>query len=132
MLFRGKIVNDKRWVYGIYCPFNWDFFGKREQKPQIIILDENTKTDGLWCEIIPETVGQFTGKFDKTGTKIFEGDICEYIDDDGESSLFTVFWDDFRFRIISERNCFDDLDEFFCNRAVVVGNIHDNLLPLND
>jgi uncharacterized phage protein (TIGR01671 family) len=62
--FRGKRKNGE-WVEGLPC--------ERGRDGQItnIRADE----DWLFYDIIPETVGQFTGLKDKNGKEIWEGDI---------------------------------------------------------
>ena len=60
--FRGKSTNNGKWVYAKLHGFGMDLFNE--------CVQENT-------------IGQFTGLFDKNGKGIYEGDIVEQIVTDG-------------------------------------------------
>lgn len=115
---------DSNWVYGGIFPNNkgGDFAIIYQQEPTI---EKFT--------VYADTIGQYTGKNDKNGTKIFEGDIVK---DEQSGYEYVIKW-------FSEYACFAlanknghmeyDVDEFemLVNDLIVIGNIHDNLELIN-
>jgi uncharacterized phage protein (TIGR01671 family) len=119
ILFKGKRKDNGEWIEGC-CIKRWT--GK-SYKYYI--------HDGLYGgEVIPETVGQFTGLYDKHRKKIFEGDIAKpkRKDDDDDMwifSNFVVVFDDGSWHL---DNCGrgDFLYNFEPREIEIVGNRYDN------
>lgn len=73
-------------------------------------------------EVIPETVGEYTGLRDKNGKRIFEGDVV--LLKSGEEPYLVAF-DECCFQVYSYGVQYV-MDNFCDHNIEVIGNVHDN------
>jgi len=127
ILFRGKRTDNGEWAEGYYfkTPLTdgattskpedgWYFLSGRERHCI-------SKSNCVY-EVIPSTVGQYTGLTDKNGKKIFEGDI---VCNDEENGTVSYAENEGMF-MIEFRSWCTDFDHFYGIEFEVIGNIHDN------
>ena len=85
-LYRGKRLDNGEWVEG------WLVI-KKDPVLEItycfILAYGEGESFVTWYPVDPETVGQYTGLTDKSGKKIFEGDIIES-NNEMQSAIFVV------------------------------------------
>ena len=124
-LFHGKRKDNGEWVEGYYL-YRGEECSKIGTDVHYIVTHDLCGFS--WHEVIPETVGQFTGLPDKNGNRIFEGDIVKTDKFSEPNKQYIIKYDlQFGAFIGHDRyNCYfvtfdGDSDEF-----EVIGNIHDN------
>lgn len=114
--FRGWNPKNKCWLHGFYLMNRGAHF----------VCPDEFANGKSWddYEILPETLGQFTGLTDKHGQEIYEGDILhDYYSGDDYKVHFDVC--SFDARCIND-DCERLLDDVSSD-SEVIGNIHDNL-----
>lgn len=113
ILFRGKLKTNGEWSFG-----NLNV----SLKGAVIITPDETPI-GKYGQVIPETVGQYTGLNDSKGIKIFEGDIVDMPKYGGGRHQTVVYFKNGKFAVDGSNYHFKDI----CPKNMeVVGNIHDN------
>ena len=132
ILFRGKVVNTDEWVEG-YLVYAEDVCKPNDEiTPFIFEPDAINFGYGEFSgvsEVIPETVGQYTGVTDRSGRKIFEGDILVFCK--GATYPYKVIWDGMGWKLIRSdgkriKEAFECNEIHYVKISEVIGNIHDN------
>lgn len=132
ILFRARTISEDEymdsgeWVEGFYTCFNGDEYR---------IYTGYSETDcgdhyPDWFNVLPETVGQFTGLTDKNGKKIFEGDIVQYygtypLEVYIEKGHTKIRWYD-TISASKYDKLFFSIDREGYGECEIIGNIYDN------
>lgn len=115
--FRGKdIENENGWRYGSLVVY---------PDGNCVIVEFDKDENELSYDVQPETVGQFTGLYDKNGKEIYDGDICRT-----KEGYFIVKWHNkacafmaYNLKSYAPFSWFSNVET---TGIEVVGNVHDN------
>lgn len=125
--FRGKakmsikklnelgLKHENGWVYGHLV-----MYGKTPYiVGDFIEVDAEYTVNEFWVEVIPDTVGQYTGLRDEYDKEIYEGDIVRHAT---WGDVYEVIFEDGGFYVLSSYD-FQTINEY---PLEVIGNIYEN------
>lgn len=121
ILFRGKRIDNGEWIKGDLIENQGDHYIYEASDVTTFACGCTTEVSVYCNQVIPETVGQFTGLTDKNGKRIFEGDIVRkpelYM-----NAVGVIRYGGTHFRC----SCKEYPDLGIWTLDEVIGNIHDN------
>lgn len=105
--------------------WNYGFVAKGNESAVIFpVADDGTVFLGIQIYVLPETIGQFTGLFDKNGREIYEGDIIRH---SPKSDIYYIIeWHDCGLVAKKIGSSSYAGITYWINTTEVIGNIYDN------
>lgn len=120
ILFIGKRLDNGQWVEG-------SLIGEDVIVGNIVDFEEDYFTTEFWYRVDPETVGQFTGRYDKNDKEIFERDIVVNKNIHGKKWIVEYRTDSEYVGFVLKEIGTNGISLFTSwNDIEVIGNIHDN------
>lgn len=112
--FRGIREDSEEWIYGDLLHYN----------EQTLISSHSIENieDNYDENVIPDTVGQYTGLKDKNGNKIFEGDIVKPFSEDNNAQIIFI---NGSFKVATKTKKGNYLIwNYYKDQIEIIGNIH--------
>ncbi len=141
ILFRGKRKDNGEWVEGPGINTQYDVNGEKHIYIGVLLASERypLMQNIEWHEVIPETIGQYTG-INVGSEKLFEGDIVEWHEDYDDTWGYSqtavgrsvVVWDtdNFCWAFKTDDAHIQAFNDWTWDNRYIIGNIHDNPKPV--
>ena len=114
-IYRGGWIKNGEWIEGYYVFLNDTHY-------IVEAGSEDWGDNGEWFQVVPKSIGQYSGLKDKNGKKIFKGDIILY----RENNVGVVDFADGAFGVRFSDETSAMFLCFAADYSVVIGNIYDD------